>query len=272
MKTRLFLLLSLSLVLLAACHSESKEVSFVVHSYIDKPVEADTSGTSLGIDLNVNITLMQSENRHYKIAEINRQILEIALNCSHSNPDTAIAYYCDKLRTEWKSTYDSAQFEVSSDNAYMFQWMNEVHASPEILGDDFVTYAFHYETYWGGAHPEAMTFYHVFDLKTGKLVEDSDILDLSEANIAALDDILLKTLKDQLAADTLLGDSAIYDYWLDKIHPNGNLHIGENTLGFYYNVYEIAPYASGPTEIAIPTFKIHDMMRPESPIYRYWFK
>ncbi|HLH18807.1 MAG TPA: RsiV family protein [Bryobacteraceae bacterium] len=42
-----------------------------------------------------------------------------------------------------------------------------------------------------------------------------------------------------------------------------NFALTDESLIFYYNTYEIASHADGPTEVEIPLSEIRDLLRPE---------
>jgi len=61
--------------------------------------------------------------------------------------------------------------------------------------------------------------------------------------------------------DDLEKDGGLFE---NKIAYNDNFAVTKEGLKFYYNNYEIAPYASGPTEILITYSELNDLISKNS--------
>ena len=59
-------------------------------------------------------------------------------------------------------------------------------------------------------------------------------------------------------------------FFVDKMEWSENFFINNQGIGFFYNVYEIAPYASGTTELFIPFTEITEFLKPNHPFN--WIK
>jgi hypothetical protein len=118
------------------------------------------------------------------------------------------------------------------------------------------------ESYAGGAHANASRFYLNLDFATAKPLALSDVL--VEGALPRLTQIAERYFRKEreLAPDADLKEAGFW--WEDgRFHLNGNFAIGEKSLLFFYNQYEIASYVDGPTEIEIPFEEITALLRPK---------
>ncbi len=122
--------------------------------------------------------------------------------------------------------------------------------------NDFLTMKYTSDGYSGGAHGYYNEVYKVFDLKSDKTMQLSDILKNPDSNVwkRALMDNFLKN-------DVNVGQSQML--LVKEIVPNNNFYFDKNHLYFLYNQYEIAAYAAGPVLIKLPISDIKMMMQPE---------
>jgi hypothetical protein len=120
--------------------------------------------------------------------------------------------------------------------------------------NDFLTIKYTGDGFSGGAHGYYYEFYKNFNLKNNATLQFKDIVTTTDSKI--WEPILLKSfLKDKDNTLDLLFDK--------KIPLNDNFYFDKNSLHFFYNQYEIAPYSSGPIDIAIPFSEITQYLTPE---------
>jgi hypothetical protein len=97
----------------------------------------------------------------------------------------------------------------------------------------------------GGAHPMTAKTYQSFKLNSGEkiFIEDSTILH----KLTPLAEKEFRRVKNISVGNSLLNEG----YWFEngEFYLNDNFAVVKEGLVFYYNPYEIAPYALGPTEI-----------------------
>lgn len=117
----------------------------------------------------------------------------------------------------------------------------------------------------GGAHPNRNVDYLNFRPSTGDRVSLADILKAgSEPQLTQIAEKRFRQMKG-LSANADLNESG-FQFEKNQFFLNNNYSIGRDSLKFYYNNYEIAPYAVGPTELVIPYSEIKDLLRPEAGI------
>lgn len=145
--------------------------------------------------------------------------------------------------TEWKPDFEQTWDQTS--DMKLFSKM-----------DDFITIQYTASGYTGGAHGYYNEIYKVFDLKTNKSLQLSDILKVQDAEIWSrilMDHFLKNDLEKGQAAALLV----------KEIPLNNNFYFDKEYLYFLYNQYEIAAYAAGPVLIKIPLSEIKPFLNDE---------
>ncbi len=120
-----------------------------------------------------------------------------------------------------------------------------VHNTPEIVSLRLVWRAFA-----GGAHGMTETAFRSLDPRTGRSLGLADVLgDGYEETLLPLAEARFREVH-ALEEDTSLAEAGfIFDD--DTFALPENVRIDGAGLTFYYNLYEVAPYAFGPTEIVL---------------------
>jgi hypothetical protein len=119
-------------------------------------------------------------------------------------------------------------------------------------------------SYSGGAHPITNTTYLNFNASTGQKVQLSEILrDGAMPQLTRIAEVYFRWKRDIPLSEDLKAAGFIF-FKNDRFALNDNFGIGEQSLFFTFNPYEVAPYYLGPTEFEIPFSAIHDLLRPGS--------
>ena len=123
---------------------------------------------------------------------------------------------------------------------------------------NLLVYRINYNEYTGGAHGIYMTTFLNMDLINLRPLKLDDIFtgDYKEA--------LTDLLWNQLMADKkVTTHEALEDMGYGStgdIAPTENFYLDKDGITFYYNVYDITPYAMGPVEIKIPYEMMEHML------------
>lgn len=115
----------------------------------------------------------------------------------------------------------------------------------------------------GGAHGMPVSKFDVIDLKNGTTITLGDIF--REEYLNDLRDILNSELRKKYALEpkTSLKEAGFFYHAID---PSDNFYITKDGMGFYYNRYEVAPYAMGSTDIFIPYNRLKRIMKGDTPV------
>jgi hypothetical protein len=139
-------------------------------------------------------------------------------------------------------------------------WYYSVNINPEQVTDSLITLSFYSEDYSGGAHPNSATIFLNIDAKTGARVQLNDVLKSGYND--ALTKIGERVFREQRElADTASFKSNAFDFPDNKFQLNKNYGFTREGILFYYNSYEVGPYAAGPTEVLIPYTEIKDWLK-----------
>jgi len=99
--------------------------------------------------------------------------------------------------------------------------------------------------------------YLVFDLNQNKVLGLSDLV--NETDLPTLNTIIEKKIREQYRLKEEQPLSS-FGFFNDSISATKNFYLHPGGIGFYYNVYEIAPFSNGPTDVFIPWISISDQV------------
>ncbi len=151
------------------------------------------------------------------------------------------------------------QFKTDDPSSYQ-KWFIERSGTVKFFNDNFMSLTFSEYSYLGGAHPNSYTLFTVLDMNNGNKITLEDIFS------SGYKPILNKVAEEEFRKLKELGEYEDLDeagYWFDdnRFSINDNFAISDEGLTFYYNSYEIAAYAYGPTELIIPLAKISQLIK-----------
>ncbi|MFT6872902.1 MAG: hypothetical protein ACJAVN_001914 [Roseivirga sp.] len=133
---------------------------------------------------------------------------------------------------------------------YKASWSMEVNSDIIYQDSSYISVASTIFSYTGGAHPNAYQVYRSYDLQTGEPITLSDILIPGfEDQLNEMAEIEFRMLKEIPPSQALKVKGYFFEG--DKFTLNDNFAIINKSLIFYFNQFEIAPYAVGPTELEL---------------------
>lgn len=145
---------------------------------------------------------------------------------------------------------------------YRLGWTLDRGASLVYAGDSLVCVEFTEMSFTGGAHPNYRKAFTSYRLSDGAVVDLTDIL--VEGYGGELSRVAEKAFREvrQLKEDASLEEAG---FWFEgrAFSLNDNFGITATGLVFYFDYYEVAPYAMGPTEITISYDEISSLIRRE---------
>ncbi len=101
------------------------------------------------------------------------------------------------------------------------------------------------ESYGGGAHPNNESAFVIVDVKTGKRIENSELIKDRSKLSELLHTEMQKKYKDQFEQNVINHEEGT-PFPISK-----NIGLTKSTFLFHYNTYEIAPYVSGELSVEI---------------------
>ena len=139
-------------------------------------------------------------------------------------------------------------------------WHYTAKVAVEVLTDTLLSLSVNDEYYTGGAHGGSGVYFINMNPKTGAEFTLDNLLKPDHNDIlTSLGDKIFRQSK-QLADTASLIDN-YFEFPEDKFELNKNYGFKKEGIVFYYNSYEIAPYAAGPTEVLIPYDDLKDWIK-----------
>jgi hypothetical protein len=164
--------------------------------------------------------------------------------------------YAENLFNKVKDDYLTANTDESQSDAphdWFYAEMFEGGAYSTVLVSSKTLYA-----YLGGAHGQTEKTFFVLDAKLGTQVFLNDIL-RSDAR-ALLQERINDALREKYGLESGASLKAA-GFFEDVVDVSGNFFLSpDNELGFCWDNYDIAPYAMGIIEIALPYSQIEDTL------------
>jgi hypothetical protein len=163
---------------------------------------------------------------------------------------------------QWRKTRSEFPEAASTLSWYVEHTIRVIHLDGRLLSVESAEQA-----YTGGAHPNASTRYASFALADGRRLAIADLCVPDSG--ARLEEIAERVFREarEIPADRSLIDAG---FWFedDRFTLNDNFAVVETGLLFYFNSYEVGPYAAGPTEIVIRFEDLSDLILPGGPLDR----
>jgi hypothetical protein len=152
--------------------------------------------------------------------------------------------------------------------SYAIPW--RLRRKLEVIADTLgvVSLRFEEESFLGGAHGMDIVRLASFDAETGKRLMLADVF------AQGSDSALARVLEAELRKARSLPDSESLEdagFWIreGKFPLTGNFAVEPGRVLFYYNTYEIAPYASGPTLLDIPVSALTPLLERRGVLRTY---
>lgn len=157
------------------------------------------------------------------------------------------------------------EFVEEESTQYITAWVKEIESKVVINAPHLLSICTRLYEYAGGAHGHSVAIWNNYDLQNMRKISIHDLV--NEQQLPHFTAIAEQKFRD---AEGLNTDSPLDKdfFFTDGIFAlNDNFGLTENDFIFYYNEYEIKPYAQGSTAIRIPYSEIMDMLTPAGRAY-----
>lgn len=143
-----------------------------------------------------------------------------------------------------------------------FNWSKKLSMNVKYNENNIISLCFEKYGYTGGAHGINIMKYVVLDMKQNKRLEQEDIfMENYQPNLIKLLDKKLRRINGILP-DENLRDAG---FLVDQMEISDNFYVNNEGIGFFYNVYQISPYAAGTTELFIPFAELKSILKSNIP-------
>jgi hypothetical protein len=260
-----------ALFLLFSCTGEKKENAPQVSTIEKSPITTDT------------IKIYEDYTFAYDKANAPRLTIDITLPRIDLGNEQANARLDSTLVWglffySFPTLQDACNFHIASRKEIFNELKSEYHnlkesgIPPGMMGcycnikgrtvsgyNGYISYIMTQEEYYGGAHPTTFTTIANFDSKTGAEINLSDIFK------EGYEEILYTKLIDKLLEDndaSTIEELCQKGYTLDiDFFITNNFILGQDSITFLYNRYEIAPYAMGDILISLDYKTLKEIMK-----------
>lgn len=159
----------------------------------------------------------------------------------------------------WGEAYLAAREEIPDVGN---GWFLERATSVLLSSSSIVTLRLDESVYSGGAHPNSTSILLMCDSHDGSSVSPRHLIDDS-----GRDQLLRLAEKAFRSIRGVPDQQSLRDagYWFDgdRFTLPDNMALTDEGLLLYYNNYEVASYAQGPTEIVLPLKDIAELLHPK---------
>lgn len=160
----------------------------------------------------------------------------------------------DSFLLEWKKAHHDKRDESAS-SGWEVSVTGEVGLhTPKVASVSLGSYS-----YAGGAHPNSFVAILNFNLKTGATLDWPDFI----TDINGLKKLAEKKFKEarELPNKADLNEEGYF--WDEPFALPANFELQEEGIYFWYNPYEAAAYAQGPTDFLIPYSELGKLVRKD---------
>lgn len=219
--------------------------------------------------LSVHYVYPKSFREKADLKRLQQLFNEAVLGSADGTPQEAVnkcvANYSEIYRTENTADFlqDKKEFP-EGDISYKYMHSDATKNTIEYVNHSLLSFSVMTDVYKGGAHGVYIQTNTNINLNTLQTIKESDIF------VAGYKKPLAEIIKQKLLefAKEAFADynhSNLKDFFFkfDSISPNDNFLMTEKGLSYVYNVYEIAPYASGMFTVEIPYGELSALLKPD---------
>ncbi|MDY6257282.1 MAG: RsiV family protein [Bacteroidaceae bacterium] len=226
----------------------------------EKPIESETEEDSVDfgllheagnreLDVKVDMQFLKTENvANEKVCNlINEHLIELLLKqSSQLSIDEAVEQYIEDVKADFRSD------EIG--NAYH----EYLTGRAEYGMENVINYRLLEEVFTGGAHPSQQTTILRFNAQTGEFITLDQVFPTLNQSLLQ-ERLLVKLMKDQNAHSMEeLHKKGILE--MSNMFISNNFALRDDSIEFYYNEYDIAPYASGANTICLSYDDVKDII------------
>ena len=173
--------------------------------------------------------------------------------------------YISEYRRDLEPMYleDEKDKENESSVGAWYSYYKGIESHVQLYEKNLLVYRINYNEYTGGAHGIYMTTYLNFDLGLMRPLRLDDIFvgDYQEP----LTDLIWNQLMSDNGAKTRAELEDMGYGSTGEIAATENFYLNKDGVTFYYNVYDITPYAMGPVVVSLP-FQMLEHMLGSNPV------
>jgi len=163
------------------------------------------------------------------------------------------------LKESFFKQFESSLQNIQTDSFNTsFNWEKSIRV--DVINNENSLLCLQVETYakTGRRDGSKVVKYLVFDISENKVIKISEIVSAEKQPL--LNALLQEKIRTHYHIKT---EKSLTDmgFFQDSITATRNFYMHPGGLGFYYNVYEIAPFSNGPTDLFIPWTQLEGILK-----------
>jgi len=247
----------LVLLLTAACTSEKKEP-------LNKEVEMKTLLVESMPGCNFDsLKCAQFEVSYPVFKGLDTTVQTIIMNRIIFNLNNGAVGEEKKLEVQGAEFIEEYNAFKSETPDMLGRWYRTISVEVMTFNDSLLSLQVSDESFEGGAHGSYNLSFVNVRPGDGSIVKLSDLLKPDyEKALTKMGEEIFREARE--LADTASYEMSGYTFDDNTFALNENYGFRKQGIVFYYNSYEVAPYALGPTEIVIPYERIKDWIKTSS--------
>lgn len=223
--------------------TENNELLFDTLSFhtIEHPIEGKETPS-----YSIDITALLPVGGSTLADSINKNLTALLFDIPSLFPKEAMQQYCQSLAARYNE--EILDYYEPEEESYGLNYEMSLKCFPvEDSAEGIISFCFELTNYEGGAHGTYYTFYRNFRKSDGHLLTINEVYngDPVPAMLQSLLDANNCRTREELSEKTGI-------LMLGELYPIENFLLTQDEITFYFPIYDLAPYASGPTIVTIP--------------------
>jgi len=215
-----------------------------------------------------NMTYVKSGVKPYVKDSINKAIIATTFGDEYQSmniqqaTDSFKQTYFKQFKDEVGPTYIQDMQENAEQTRKRWYNYTKTIKSNFIFNDaDILSYRVDIDDNTGGAHGMHDAYFVNFNALTGKPFGLDDVF--AGNYEPALNQLIMAELERKMKVKNQKDLEDMGFFASDSLAPTDNFYITDKAICFYYNVYEIAPYAVGALDVEVPFAAVRSMMNTD---------
>lgn len=177
----------------------------------------------------------------------------------------SIQQAADSFATKYTQEYKKnlaplyAQDKSDSEKRAWYEYHYTIDTHTQSGHDGAIVYLADVDYYEGGAHGIKQQIVLNLNAKTGERMTLKDVF--VPGYEVRLSELLLEKLMKQVNVSSIEELRAKNYLYAMDMYPSDNFILGDDEITFIYNIYEIAPYSVGKTEISLSYSDVEDLLK-----------
>lgn len=217
------------------------------------------SNNSPKYECNISIKTIESDNKE-RMDKINNSIIATIFGSENGDLTATVDTFMANIRSDYYDLLPEYLNEKHiNENAPWFNFSYDLKTNVEYGRGGTIIYEIYNYTYNGGAHPHTIYTYINFNPESGNEIYLADIF--KEGYEEYLCNRLTDALADKIGATSRKDIKEKGYLTFNDIYPTENFIMKKDSILFFYNTYDIAPYSMGTTTLGFTYDELSEIMK-----------